>query len=60
MTKLERLYNVEIINNGKRDPNETFNAKIDIDEEDINEVLSYFKKIYNINYQTFNNKIIIN
>ena len=60
LTKLERLYNVEIINNGKRDPSETFNAKIDIDVEDINEVLSYFKKIYNINYQTFNNKIIIN
>ena len=60
LTKLERLYNVEIINNGKRDPSETFNAKIDIDVEDINEVLSYFKKIYNIKYQTFNNKIIIN
>ena len=60
LTKLERLYNVEIINNGKRDPDETFNAKIDIDVEDINEVLSYFKKIYNIKYQTFNNKIIIN
>lgn len=60
ITKLERIYNVEIINNSKNKPNETFNAKIDVDEESINDVLSYFNKIYNIKYQTHKNKIIIN
>ena len=60
LIKLERIYNVEIINNSNNKPNETFNAKIDIEKETINEVLSYFNKIYNIKYQTFNNKIIIN
>tara|TARA_B100001175_G_C19509804_1_gene643037 strand:+ start:1748 stop:2893 length:1146 start_codon:yes stop_codon:yes gene_type:complete len=60
LLKLERLYNVEIINNSKRKSNETFNAKIDLDQESINHVLSYFNKIYNIKYRTFNNKIIIN
>jgi hypothetical protein len=60
LTKLERIYNVEIINNNNNKSNETFNAKIDVEKESINEVLSYFNKIYNIKYQTFNNKIIIN
>lgn len=60
LTKLERLYNVEIINNSKNKSDETFNAKIDIDQESINDVLSYFNKIYNIKYQIYNNKIIIN
>jgi hypothetical protein len=60
LTKLERIYNVEIINDSNNKSNETFNAKIDIEKESINQVLSYFNKIYNIKYQTFNNKIIIN
>ena len=60
LIKLERLYNVEIINNTKNKSYETFNAKIDVDQESINDVLSYFNKIYNIKYQTHNNKIIIN
>ena len=60
LTKLERIYNVEIINNSNIKPNETFNAKIDIEKESINDVLGYFNKIYKIEYQTFNNKIIIN
>jgi len=60
LIKLERIYNVEIINNSNNKPNETFNAKIDVEKESINDVLSYFNKIYNIKYQTFNNKIIIN
>ena len=60
LTKLERLYNVEIINNSKNKSDETFNAKIDIDQESINDVLSYFNKIYSIKYQIYNNKIIIN
>ncbi len=59
LTKLERIYNVEIINNSNIKPSETFNAKIDIEKESINDVLGYFNKIYKIEYQTFNNKIII-
>ena len=58
LIKLERIYNVEIINNSNRF-NETFNAKIDIEKESINEVLGYFNKIYNIEYKTHKNKIII-
>jgi hypothetical protein len=60
ISKLERIYNVEIIYNGQQGLNETFNAKININEENINQVLSYFNKIHKIKYQTFNNKIIIN
>ena len=58
LLKLERLYNVTIINN-KKDNDDLFNASIDLDNESIEEVLSYFKEIYNIEYQIFNNKIII-
>ena len=58
LLKLERLYNVTIINN-KKDNDDLFNASIDLDKESIEEVLSYFKEIYNIEYQIFNNKIII-
>lgn len=58
LLKLERLYNVTIINNTK-DTDNLFNASIDLDNESIEEVLSYFKEIYNIEYQIFNNKIII-
>ncbi len=58
--KLERLYNVTIINNNEKISEELFNASIDIEEEKIEDVLNYFNKIYNIEYQLFNNKIIIN
>ena len=60
LKKLERLYNVTIIDNRKNDSNELFNASIDVEDEKIEEVLNYFNKIYNIEYQLFNNKIIIN
>ena len=60
LKKLERLYNVTIIDNRKNDSNELFNASIDVENEKIEEVLNYFNKIYNIEYQLFNNKIIIN
>ena len=40
--------------------NELFNAAIDVNNEDIEMVLEYFNKIYNIEYKIFNNKIIIN
>ena len=39
--------------------NEFFNASIDVENEDIGKVLNYFNKIYNIEYQIFDNKIII-
>ena len=58
--KLERLYNVTIINNNEKISEELFNATIDTEEEKIEDVLNYFNKIYNIEYQVYNNKIIIN
>jgi len=58
--KLERLYNVTIINNNEKISEELFNASIDTENEKIEDVLNYFNKIYNINYQLYNNKIIIN
>ena len=60
LKKLERLYNVTIINNREESLNELFNAAIDVNNEDIEMVLEYFNKIYNIEYKIFNNKIIIN
>ena len=59
MKKLERLYNVTIIDNREQVSNEFFNASIDVESEDIGKVLNYFNKIYNIEYQIFDNKIII-
>ena len=60
LRKLERLYNVTIIDNREKKSKELFNAAIDVENEKIEEVLNYFNKIYNIEYQIFNNKIIIN
>ena len=60
LKKLERLYNVTIINNKNESLDEVFNAAIDVENENIEQVLDYFNKIYNIEYQIFNNKIIIN
>ena len=60
LKKLERLYNVTIIDNRIESSNELFNAAIDVEKEDIETVLKYFNKIYNIKYEIFNNKIIIN
>ncbi|WP_170063242.1 FecR family protein [Polaribacter porphyrae] len=58
-TKLERLYNVTIINNNKEIAVETFNASINVDKEPIEKVLEYFNKVYEIEYQIVNNKIVI-
>lgn len=60
LKKLERLYNVTIIDNTINNSKELFNASIDVENEDIEMVLEYFNKIYNIEYKIFNNKIIIN
>ncbi|WP_281225520.1 FecR family protein [Flavobacterium aquiphilum] len=57
--KLERRYNVIIINNNKNLSKETFNATIETDHESIEQVFNYFKKVYQIDYQIVENKIII-
>ncbi|SIQ76939.1 FecR family protein [Maribacter ulvicola] len=58
--KLERHYNVVIINNNIDLANEKFNATIETKHETIEEVFSYFNKVYQIEYQIVENKIIIN
>jgi hypothetical protein len=57
--KLERVYNVEIINNNQEIGNETFNASFETEKETIVQVLDYFDKVYNIEYNVLNNKVII-
>lgn len=57
--KLERHYNVSIINYNKSLAHETFNATIETDNESIEQVLNYFKKVYQIDYSVKENKIII-
>ena len=57
--KLERLYNVTIINN-KKDSDQLFNASIDVESESIEQVLDYFEEIYNVQHTYYENKIIIN
>ncbi|AUP81255.1 FecR family protein [Flavivirga eckloniae] len=58
--RLERKYNVIIINNNEKLLGETFNATIEVDKENIVQVFEYFKRIHDIQYQVFDNKIIIN
>ncbi len=59
VAKLERIYNVSIINNKTTD-GQLFNANINPEVETIEEVLMYFKEIYQIEYKIYGNKIIIN
>ena len=56
--KLERHYNVEIINNNKALDNQLFAASFDI--ETIEQVLESFNISYAIHYSIKNNQIIIN
>lgn len=58
--KLERAYNVTIINNNKNLAKETFNATIETKHETIEQVLNYFNKVYQIQFSIVENKIIIN
>lgn len=58
--KLERHYNVVIINNNKRLSAETFNATIETKYETIEQVFNYFNKVHQIEYKIVENKIIIN
>ncbi len=57
---LERQYNVVIINNNKELADEKFNATIETNREPIEKVLDYFDRVYDIEYEVVNNKIIIN
>ena len=58
--KLERHYNVDIVNNNNKLAQETFNATIETDHESIEQVFNYFKKVYEIEYTITDNKIEIN
>lgn len=57
--KLQRHYNVIIINNNEELAKETFNATVETDHESIKQVFNYFKKVYQIDYSIVENKIII-
>ena len=60
ITKLERIYDVVIINNNDKLNNEYINATILTETESIENVLDYLEEIYNLKYKIINNKIIIN
>jgi hypothetical protein len=60
ITKLERIYDVVIINNNDKLNDLYINATILTETESIENVLDYLEEIYNLNYQTLNSKIIIN
>jgi ferric-dicitrate binding protein FerR (iron transport regulator) len=57
--KLERIYNVIIINSNDNIADKKFSATILYKEESINDVLSYLSQIYGLEYQIINNKILI-
>lgn len=57
ITKLERRYNVTIINKNEKLANEKFNASFK--EESIENVMSYFNEIHGIHYTIKNNQILI-
>ncbi|OXG09290.1 FecR family protein [Flavobacterium araucananum] len=57
ITKLERRYNVTIINQNEKLANEKFNASFS--DESIEKVMSYFNDIHGINYTIKNNQILI-
>lgn len=57
--KLERIYNVIIINNNNEIKERFFSATILSEKETISDVLFYLKKVYGLNYEILNNKIII-
>ena len=60
ITKLERIYDVVIINNNDELNDEYINATILTETESIENVLDYLEEIYNLKYKIINNKIIIN
>tara|TARA_R110002051_G_scaffold13808_7_gene45663 strand:- start:12231 stop:13391 length:1161 start_codon:yes stop_codon:yes gene_type:complete len=58
--KLERSYNVVIINNNENLAKEKFNATVETEHETIEQVFNYFNKVYQIEFEIIENKIIIN
>ncbi|NVN19054.1 DUF4974 domain-containing protein [Muricauda sp. HICW] len=60
LIKLERFYNVTIINNNEKLTKERFNATIETEKESIEQVLNYFKQVYQIDYEIVENKVVIN
>ena len=58
--KLERIYDVIIINNNNELNKMFINATFLTEKETIQDVLDYLAKIYKVDYQIMNNKIIIN
>ena len=58
--KLERIYNVIIINNNKYLKEVFVNATFLTEQESVEDVLEYLGEIYEVDYQILNNKIIIN
>lgn len=58
--KLERIYDVIIINNNIELNKMFINATFLTEKETIQDVLDYLAKIYKVDYQIMNNKIIIN
>ncbi|WP_343696319.1 FecR domain-containing protein [Flavobacterium sp.] len=57
ITKLERRYNVTIVNKNEKLANEKFNASFK--DESIDKVMSYFNDIHGINYTIKNDQILI-
>ncbi|MDR6760813.1 ferric-dicitrate binding protein FerR (iron transport regulator) [Flavobacterium sp. 2755] len=57
ITKLERRYNVTIVNKNEKLANEKFNASFS--DESIDKVMSYFNDIHGINYTIKNDQILI-
>lgn len=57
--KLERFYNVVIINNNNQLNERFFSATILKEEESITDVLSYLEKVYGLKFKIVNEKIII-
>jgi len=57
ITKLERRYNVTIINKNEKLANEKFNASFS--DESIEKVMSYFNDLHGIDYTIKNNQILI-
>lgn len=60
LIKLQRYYNVTIINNNASLAKERFNATIETKEETIEQILNYFKQVYQIDYKVVENKVVIN
>lgn len=57
--KLERTYDITIVNHNTKLTKERFSATIETDRESIADILEYFDKIYGIDYKIDGDKITI-